>query len=508
MISFSEIINHFNNYLTYNITIDNNAINAVKSLEKNTIFNSNILYVGYVSTINHFETIKDTNLILIKDEELKNPIQANYLLLANIDNIYEIINIVQDMINASSSYSNEKINLFSLFLTDNSTDALCQKCAQYINNPIIITDTSYNIVSYSRHHDISDEVWKSGTKRGNLTYEFVSLLTGINSNYFETDGTRIKYLAKDISKHQRKIYKCLMNNNFLGYLIILEYYHPFNKEYDIKEELILKLLSKQISLLNTAFVSSYKQQELNLVSDLLHNKVTSRIIFNTRLESTYFKEFNYYQIISINVSNYAFSNSMQGELKTKLDRLDNVILLLFEKNIVILNLLKKPFNKNLKTIIDILDKYNLEAGASNIFKDLFNLYNHYLQSLNALRFNTLVLKKGPIYNYNDISFYHLLANIRYDQLESYCNQNILNIYHDDLDNHTNNLDTLYNYLRYGKNISKTAKYMFLHRNTINYRIEQIIDIYDLDMEDPDSLFTYLFSATIIRYLSCAKLKDA
>ena len=34
MISFSEIINHFNNYLTYNITIDNNAINAVKSLEK------------------------------------------------------------------------------------------------------------------------------------------------------------------------------------------------------------------------------------------------------------------------------------------------------------------------------------------------------------------------------------------------------------------------------------------------------------------------------------------
>ena len=100
MISFSEIINHFNNYLTYNITIDNNAINAVKSLEKNTIFNSNILYVGYVSTINHFETIKDTNLILIKDEELKNPIQTNYLLLANIDNIYEIINIVQDMINA------------------------------------------------------------------------------------------------------------------------------------------------------------------------------------------------------------------------------------------------------------------------------------------------------------------------------------------------------------------------------------------------------------------------
>ena len=149
MISFSEIINHFNNYLTYNITIDNKAINAVKSLEKNTIFNSNILYVGYVSTINHFETIKDTNLILIKDEELKNPIQTNYLLLANIDNIYEIINIVQDMINASSSYSNEQINLFSLFLTDNSTDALCQKCAQYINNPIIITDTSYNIVSYS-----------------------------------------------------------------------------------------------------------------------------------------------------------------------------------------------------------------------------------------------------------------------------------------------------------------------------------------------------------------------
>lgn len=504
MISFSQILNTLkDDCLSYEIPIDNISITAVRAIEKNTVFKSNTVYVGYVSTVNHIMNVNNTNLVLISDEKLLNEINCNYMILNNLNNIYEIIKNIELMINESEGWSNESMNLFSIFLSDNNIDILCQKCSQYINNPIIITDTSYNIISYSNPHDIKDDVWKSGCKRGNLTYEFVSLLTGENSNYFETDGTRLSYIADNISEHRRKISKCHMNNAFIGYIIILEYYHPFNDEYNSKEELIISLISKEISLMGISITSSYKQQELNLISDLLHNKVTSKIILNTRLESTFLKEFNYYQIISINISNYAFNNSRQGELKNELDLLNNVLILVFEQNIVIVNLLKKRFNRNTDAIIEILNKYGLTAGASNIFADLYNLHNYYLQSLNALNFNALIIQKGPIYNYQDISFYNLLSNIRYNDLDSYCSQNILDIYQDDIKNHTNNLDTLYNYLRFGKNVSKCAKHMFLHRNTINYRINSIVDNYDLNIDDSDSLFTYFISASIIRYKNCS-----
>ena len=243
------------------------------------------------------------------------------------------------------------------------------------------------------------------------------------------------------------------------------------------------------------------KQELSLVSDLLNNKISSRIVYNTLYNATFLKDYNYFQFISISIADYLFDNSSQGKLKTQLDKLDNVLLLTFEHNIVILNLMKSRINKNTEPLCEILNRNKLIAGASNVFDDLFNAYTYYLQSIHAVRFNVMSISSGPIYSYTDISFYHLISNISFNQLISYCSQNIVDIYQDDLKNHSSNLDTLYNYIRYGKNITQVAKHMFVHRNTINYRISNIKDIYELNLDDADAVYTYYFSTLILKYIS-------
>ena len=123
MISFSQILSTLkDDCLSYEIPIDNISITAVRAIEKNTVFKSNTVYVGYVSTVNHIMNVNNTNLVLISDEKLLNEINCNYMILNNLNNIYEIIKNIELMINESEGWSNESMNLFSIFLSDNNID--------------------------------------------------------------------------------------------------------------------------------------------------------------------------------------------------------------------------------------------------------------------------------------------------------------------------------------------------------------------------------------------------
>ena len=48
--------------------------------------------------------------------------------------------------------------------------------------------------------------------------------------------------------------------------------------------------------------------------------------------------------------------------------------------------------------------------------------------------------------------------------------------------------------------NKTAELMFLHRNTVNYRIQQISELYGLDFTDSALLFKLQYSFYIDSYL--------
>lgn len=60
-------------------------------------------------------------------------------------------------------------------------------------------------------------------------------------------------------------------------------------------------------------------------------------------------------------------------------------------------------------------------------------------------------------------------------------------------NKTELVETLYQYLRYEENYLKTAQVMYLHRNTVQYRIEKIVELTGIDLEDFDTRFHLLLS---------------
>ncbi|MTM25164.1 DNA-binding protein, partial [Turicibacter sanguinis] len=60
------------------------------------------------------------------------------------------------------------------------------------------------------------------------------------------------------------------------------------------------------------------------------------------------------------------------------------------------------------------------------------------------------------------------------------------------------LNTLNVYLRMKQSIKATSNYLYLHRNTINYRILKIKELFHLDLDDYAVVNQLLFSCQIIQ----------
>lgn len=70
----------------------------------------------------------------------------------------------------------------------------------------------------------------------------------------------------------------------------------------------------------------------------------------------------------------------------------------------------------------------------------------------------------------------------------------------DAEKNTQLYETLMTYALTGFSKNKTAELMFLHRNTVNYRIQQIAELYGLDFADSALLFKLQYSFYIDSYL--------
>ncbi|MDV3428378.1 MAG: helix-turn-helix domain-containing protein [Bacillota bacterium] len=102
--------------------------------------------------------------------------------------------------------------------------------------------------------------------------------------------------------------------------------------------------------------------------------------------------------------------------------------------------------------------------------------------------------------YEQVKSYDLLNQIPKDNLIYFCNQKIWEIYEYDKAYKTNYLNTLHIYLQTNRSIKLTSNYLYLHRNTINYRILKIKELFRINLENDIMLGQFLLSCQIIQML--------
>lgn len=145
-----------------------------------------------------------------------------------------------------------------------------------------------------------------------------------------------------------------------------------------------------------------------------------------------------------------------------------------------------------------MKEYTFFTGVSANLPGLYELSKAYLQAKQTVDLSERMDWKNVLVRYNELGPYQLLLSIvDKDAKRNYYNSVLGKLEQYDKNNKTNYLDFLQTFLDNNCNINATADKMFVHRNTIVYKINKIEELLDRDLSDME-VRVELYLATMLR----------
>lgn len=172
-------------------------------------------------------------------------------------------------------------------------------------------------------------------------------------------------------------------------------------------------------------------------------------------------------------------------LKVPIINNDSEIIFLNRSEENSMNRLRKALKETQETITNRMPEISLNVGIGNSYEDL----NLMKDSFNEAKMVIESLKcdgvKQAVRKYNDIGVYSLIFSIDNKKiLENYCSQVIGPIIEKPKKNkEISSIEILDMYLSENCNLSTAAEKLYLHRNTLTYRIKKIEQLLDCNLHN-------------------------
>ncbi|WP_371373242.1 PucR family transcriptional regulator [Sporomusa aerivorans] len=138
----------------------------------------------------------------------------------------------------------------------------------------------------------------------------------------------------------------------------------------------------------------------------------------------------------------------------------------------------------LAKLADKLPGLTVSAGLGDRFESLPGARQSYAQAAKALRFAAQQPAAKPVCVYEQLGIYKLLFEMEPEKLAAYYREVIEPLQEYDTRHHMELVSTLFVYFEENCNAVKTAKRLFVHRNTLDYRLKKIEEISGRNLTDP------------------------
>lgn len=423
--------------------------------------------------------------------------------------------ILNELLKVQRNFLENSLNIHELLsntiLHENSLDQLTTILVKLLKNPILITDSNYVMISYSLPDKFVKEI-----KKENLL-ETISKNEEVNSEE-EIYGYRCKKSKVVFNNQRTNLFKMpiITPDNHFGYLFTWEYDKKINKldlsalkwastiaaldilnrrlrvdaEIKYKNELLYDILKENINDKQT-IINRGSNMGLNLdqgfsvilfeLKDLISKYFKDEDFLNEDLQKKYLQSAK--KILDQNI--------IMGDLGTYL-------IALYPDKKQIQEDIKEFIEKILK-MIDKSDRRLIKVGVGNYKEDIISLHESYCQAKRTIQVANRLNKKKQIYFFNELGVYKLLYKIDDNEKNSFLVNSIIPLLKYDKAHNTELLKTLKAYFAENGNLTKVAKKIYIHYNTVHYRLKRIENITGLSLDDPDDRLNLEIALKILNF---------
>ena len=407
-----------------------------------------------------------------------------------LGNLYS--NIIKDIFSSSEDSLTYILNSQKIF-----SNMLLQKpnLTSILNTLKNITGIEVGLIDPFGNIESSTPLFKSLFDK-NITR---SLIKNLDSNIPSVYEKNIKDKYNVVRKSY--IYKIHITSYYPYYLVVLD-----SKEVDIEKThfiieqanySILHTLSRD---LNQKFFEL--QKYYLLFQEMLSMDPNNMIKQSYQLPE---KIYTSGRLALISLPNYEelFPKHMRSEgytliynwIENKISDEDNYIVIPMEKDFYYLIMTsEKEIDKIIRNLIRVSNglidslqfKTQITIGPS--YYSIDYLKQSYNETIDSVELGVSHPKYANINIASPHSYKSLFAHIPEEQKKYFCQSTLKKLYDTNNKQHEELRDTLKVWLDKNCNISDTAEELFVHRNTVSYRINKCKEILDSSLEDPEELF--------------------
>jgi PucR family transcriptional regulator, proline-responsive transcriptional activator len=426
--------------------------------------------------------LPDCTIIIIDSD-----IQPEKLYFTCIELIHQDNNCREQLI------SHHYLHLADLLSQDADVSEIESYAYKVLGNPMIITDESYKMMTYSKSNNVDDFIWSTIV---NNTYCPSQIVKMTDHNHFWERLKKNRHPlfvdSDDFSPFTRRAVAVIKAGmKIKGYIALVE----VNKKISARDLDVLQMVAEIIGMKfkeQDAVLKAIGLMESELISDLLDGKMNNERMARNRVRSVGWKIEQTYFVLCVQSKQ---KMRMLGSIVTKLrDRLLAhypfcVDILQGEFAFFIIGFEvtdEAPFH-HMKSIEKIMVENKTIGYVGMAFHTLTEVSKSYSQAKSTVQTTQLLSESlnKPLYLYSEMVVYDLL--VKTNQLRGYdtftC-PSLATLVKIDQEDGTEYIQTLRYFFKNNQNSADTAKAMFLHRNTINYRLNKIRYVIEDDFDNP------------------------
>ena len=371
---------------------------------------------------------------------------------------------------------------------------------EILGNPILMFDTSYNLLAFTEGIVTDDWLWNELTTLGTFSHETVDFF---NSEHFilsYAESEVVSLMQSDKLKYDRMNGKLFDRDNVqLGDINVTACSKPFEENDMELIEFLCEILS--IELQNSEFYQNIERvYQESLLDDFIEGNVSDSDTAKSRVEKLHSELKPNLYVAVVDVTLYEQTNTHLAYFRDLFRKLQpeykyyvhlNNIVIIINTDYTILSV-----KRDLDKLNEFFAKYTICAGVSRSFSDLYELREHFRQAINALNYGLKSKRKQQFFNYDDFSMEYFLQNIVGDAKEG-CNPAIFLIQEYDRINNTSLLNMLYYYLLYGMDISLASAGLGILPEKLSGGLEKLEELFEINWKDGNMLFNLFLSIKML-----------
>lgn len=377
-------------------------------------------------------------------------------------------------------------SILNILFYENGIQAMVDAFTRGFNNPVFVFDAGFHLIACNWEMAKETPEGRSICENMGFTEQEYQL-----ANSGQVHRKMMKS-EKPIRVHHKSLgYDQLLcaidTRKNLGHIVIDAVNRPFNDtDYELlimlKEGIYQQMRKEEFVNDNTGYPYEY------FLKDLLDGKVATPKRYQKRLQyvNTTFSDNMFCLVVETARSSGALNLFL---IRNRLESLyPDTKTLMYNGEIIVLFCLpkKQTFSeKDYDRIRKLCTELEIFAGISNNFSSLTDLSEYYKQALRAIEIGIAETQDPGLFIYSDYYMHHI-ANIflQKESGKTYCHPIMEKMLKADKENETELAETLYAYLICERNISAAAEYLYIHRNTMTYRLKKIESMVDIDFDDP------------------------